>query len=752
MNIKSRCLAMALIFANVAALFAQTDRQITNLKTFAKAYGYVKYFHPSAEASELDWGWFSTYGAQQVLACNSDQELIDTLNAVFGNVAPTVVFSAMALPEDKLNSLSSPENFKDYFPVYWQHYGVGKDMSNPSKLYQSVRVNALQKVESTAEFGGIVTQIDAQPYLGKRIRISSKAKLITQDKGTGHIWLRVDKKDKSLGFFNNMDESPIRSSDWKTYSFEGKVDPAASTINFGGFLKGNGSFFMDELEIFYEENGTWVPISVPNGDFEDADLKATKWSQIGGGVELKNNSVDKTRGTSSLEIRTKEPEYVVSKAIFDQSPMKNRFWIKEISPSIWINMPMVLYQKENSTYPSTATTVNEFIDKYEQVTPSTPDALEFRIGNLINAWNVFQHFYPYFDVVQVDWEKELEESLIASFSSDGNSHIDELKMLSAQLQDNHVNVYSEQSTFFAPGIRWEWIESQLIITQVYDPNLQIKTGDRVEEIDGQSPEDYFEKIKSGISAASDGWMNYRASIESLLGHPNSKVKIKVNGSFHELTRDSNFYQTDSEIKMTSPKYRFYGDQNQIAYLNLDLIPMDTINFLLPQLVKCKAIIGDLRGYPKSNHQFIQHLLTKPDRDKWMQVDRLIYPDHENPVGFSFEGWSLNPLKPYLGDKKIVFITDGQAVSYAESYMGFIEGYDLGTIVGQPTSGTNGNINQFQLPGNYSISFTGMRVLNHDGSSFHGVGIIPDIFVEKSIAGVKAGRDEFLEVALKLANQ
>lgn len=136
----------------------------------------------------------------------------------------------------------------------------------------------------------------------------------------------------------------------------------------------------------------------------------------------------------------------------------------------------------------------------------------------------------------------------------------------------------------------------------------------------------------------------------------------------------------------------------------------------------------------------------------MQVDRLIYPDHENPVGFSFEGWSLNPLKPYLGDKEIIFITDGQAVSYAESYMGFIEGYDLGTIVGQPTSGTNGNINQFQLPGNYSISFTGMRVLKHDGSSFHGVGIIPDIFVQKSIAGVKAGRDEFLEVALKLANQ
>jgi len=27
------------------------------------------------------------------------------------------------------------------------------------------------------------------------------------------------------------------------------------------------------------------------------------------------------------------------------------------------------------------------------------------------AWNVFQHFYPYFDVVGADWGKELEIAL-----------------------------------------------------------------------------------------------------------------------------------------------------------------------------------------------------------------------------------------------------------------------------------------------------------------------------------------------------
>ena len=83
-------------------------------------------------------------------------------------------------------------------------------------------------------------------------------------------------------------------------------------------------------------------------------------------------------------------------------------------------------------------------------------------------------------------------------------------------------------------------------------------------------------------------------------------------------------------------------------------------------------------------------------------------------------------------------------------MGYIEGYQLATIVGQPTAGTNGNVNPFSLPGRYNISWTGMKVLKHDGSQHHGIGILPDIYVEKTIQGIKDGRDEFLEKALEIA--
>jgi C-terminal processing protease CtpA/Prc len=50
------------------------------------------------------------------------------------------------------------------------------------------------------------------------------------------------------------------------------------------------------------------------------------------------------------------------------------------------------------------------------------------------------------------------------------------------------------------------------------------------------------------------------------------------------------------------------------------------------------------------------------------------------------------------------------------------------------------------PGGYRVAWTGMKVLKHDGSQHHGIGISPTIPVARTRAAVAAGRDEFLEAA------
>jgi C-terminal processing protease CtpA/Prc len=190
------------------------------------------------------------------------------------------------------------------------------------------------------------------------------------------------------------------------------------------------------------------------------------------------------------------------------------------------------------------------------------------------------------------------------------------------------------------------------------------------------------------------------------------------------------------------------------YLNLDIISMNKINELSPELKTSKAIICDLRGYPNSNiYDFFAQLLQFDDTTTaWMQIPLIAHPDRERIVDYDKYDWKefMKFKEPYLGDKNIIFIVNGHAISAAESLLGYIEGYNLATIIGQPSAGTNGNVNKFKLGGGYSISFTGMKVLKHDGSQHHGIGILPDIYMEKTIKGVKEGRDEFLEKAIEIA--
>ena len=114
-------------------------------------------------------------------------------------------------------------------------------------------------------------------------------------------------------------------------------------------------------------------------------------------------------------------------------------------------------------------------------------------------------------------------------------------------------------------------------------------------------------------------------------------------------------------------------------------------------------------------------------------------------------WHIPPVAPYLAAPR-VFITSGRAISYAESMMGIVEAYRLGEIVGETTAGTNGNVNPFVLPGGYNVSWTGMQVLKHDGSRHHGVGIHPTVPVQRTRAGVAAGRDELLERAVEVVTR
>jgi len=472
----------------------------------------------------------------------------------------------------------------------------------------------------------------------------------------------------------------------------------------------------------------------------------TYWQHFGLGTGMRENN----NAYKSLRVNRDVLEGI---RLFNYEVKPSESIIEKIGDDLYCQVPIALYCNEEATFPKAnadklAKLEKELLNTYEfQATD-----LSFRLGNVINTFNVFQHFYPYFEEVDIDWENAFKTAIEQCYTdATKEDHLITLQKLTAHLADGHITISNKYiKNHYMPAITWEWIEGQLVITYVDSSVPKLHVGDIVTHINKQKANLYFDHIKEKISAGTTGWLNARANILSLTGKKNSSISIETNNKSYSLKRTDYYWKF---LKKINQKPSYQALDNGIWYLNLDKVEMDTIRYLLPQLSESSAIICDLRGYPNDNHEFIQYLMAIDDTtSSWMQVPKIVYADHEKVVGYSHFNWikMMKAKKPHLGNKKIIFIIDGRAISYAESYMAFIEGYRLATIIGQPTAGTNGNVNEFKLPGGYKIRWTGMKVLKHDGSQLHGVGIIPDILLEKSILGVINGQDEFLNKALELA--
>jgi hypothetical protein len=452
-------------------------------------------------------------------------------------------------------------------------------------------------------------------------------------------------------------------------------------------------------------------------------------------------------------IRVNRLNDTASLKLFDYTPGFGEVITKEISDGIFCQVPLVLYCNDKSTYPESDSASLRKLRSEIAGTDWEKAGQAGYLGNVINIYNVMQHFYPYFDVVNIDWDKEFNTALENSLNDNAyEDHLFTILKFTAALKDGHVSVGSKIAGPFAfsPPISWEWIEGKLVITKTFGDVPGIHVGDIVTEVDGISPEKLFEKFNPLVPAPTAGWHDFLTNQFSLGGTKGSIMKLTIDGKFFELPRTGTNY---NRFEFDSPPNKSMGVN--IQYLNMSKLTMETIDAMMPQLEAARAIICDARGYPKGNELFLTHLMQNDDTTSaWMQVPLILYPDQKKPVAFDKGNWigHMKARKPYLGDKKIIYIVDGRAISYAESCLGYVEGYKLATIIGQPSAGTNGNVNSFELPGGYSVRFTGMKVVKHNGSQHHNVGIKPDIYVTKTIRAVKEGRDEFLEKALELANK
>ncbi|MFA9454722.1 MAG: S41 family peptidase, partial [Candidatus Aminicenantaceae bacterium] len=647
--------------------------------------------------------------------------------------------------------LSLP-NAGQFKVVAWQHQGMGT--GSASSLYKSIRLNRENRLSLGTGSAAFNQMLDVAAHRGKQIRL--KAHVKAEVRGDGNqalLWLRVDRESGAPGFFDNMSDRPIRSDIWKEYKINGTIDADARSIAFGGLFLGQGKAWMDGFLVEVKaEEGDWARLPIQNSGFEEGELggRPKNWGTPSQGYSYEITGSAAHEGRASLRVENRYT--TLTKPLFEVQPQAGELIRKPLTRDLCCQVPIALYSDEVGTLGETdAGALAALEANLASTLAANPgsETQDLRLGDIIIAWNVFQHFYPYFDQIDVDWDKVLDISLERALEDDTEEDFFlTLNYLVAQLQDGHGNVYSQDSMNKAgPPLGAEWIEDRLVVMASQEPD-KFQKGDIILTIDGEEMAQTMRDSEEYISGSLQ-WKHSKALWRLGYGEIDSTAKIR-------LLRGDQIIETEFKRTSRMPFKEDKGPNIQeleggVFYINLDQAPWKDIQARIDDIATAKGVIFDLRGYPNGNHGVISHLLSEKDTsDAWMRIPQIIYPDREQ-ITYRNSGWGIPVQEPHIKGR-IVFLTDGRAISYAESFLSFIEHYRLAEIVGQPTAGANGNINPFVLPGGFRLIYTGMRVVKHDGSQHHTIGIQPTVYAERTIQGVRDGRDELIEKALGIIDR
>ena len=107
---------------------------------------------------------------------------------------------------------------------------------------------------------------------------------------------------------------------------------------------------------------------------------------------------------------------------------------------------------------------------------------------------------------------------------------------------------------------------------------------------------------------------------------------------------------------------------------------------------------------------------------------------------------LEPQQPHYSGKVVVLVDEVSQSQAEYTTMAFRAAGAI--VVGSTTAGADGNVSQIPLPGGLRTMISGLGVFYPDKRPTQRVGIVADVTVRPTIAGIRAGCDEVLEEALR----
>jgi hypothetical protein len=140
------------------------------------------------------------------------------------------------------------------FPSCWSGGGEGYEITVDQEVMRggaaSGRIGAVEDPSSREAFGALTQGISAEPWRGKRVRLSGWLRTREATTGGAGLWMRVDPYTGPPLAFDNMSDRPVTgSTDWDRYEVVLEVPEEAKAVYFGALLSGGGTLWVDDLAL-----------------------------------------------------------------------------------------------------------------------------------------------------------------------------------------------------------------------------------------------------------------------------------------------------------------------------------------------------------------------------------------------------------------------------------------------------------------------------------------------------------------------
>ena len=404
----------------------------------------------------------------------------------------------------------------------------------------------------------------------------------------------------------------------------------------------------------------------------------------------------------------------------------------------------------------------EFLNENIYVDMNFPDD-GFRLLALYRYWNMMQYFNPNRHLTDKDWNVVLKE-YIPTFLNAKNRLDYELAFVQiiGDVKDTHANLwrggvelYKLRGENYAP-FRAEFVENKYVVTDYYNPehaeNTKLKIGDIITHINGKDVTTIIDSLRIYYPTSNEASFLRNVSID-LLRSTNSELELKyksnnqVNNHTIPLFKrdDLNMYH-GYKVDKDAKSYKIL--EGNIGYVSLANIKDDEIPLIKADFINTKGIIIDIRNYPNTfvPFQLGSYFVTEPT-----PFVKFTYGSMNNPGEFTFgDGPLIESDGNKYNGKLVILVNENSQSSSEYTAMAFKVVKDA-KIIGSTTAGADGNVSRINLPGGLGTMISGIGVYYPDGKETQRVGIVPDIFIQPTIEGIKSGKDEVLLKAIEVIN-